>query len=97
MTYGINATQLESVMLIVQALNDMSKNIDAILEDDPDGRKLGDGHLLMLENPIRIISDSQNNYGGEPEVFGWVYEDEFGWDFTQEEPKKQSVIAPDFK
>ncbi len=95
MTYGSSATQLESVLLIGQALNDMSKNIDAIMEDNPEGNRLGDGHVLVLENPIRIISDSQANFGGEPEVFGWVYEDEHGWDFTQEKPKtrKEGIIA----
>lgn len=86
MTYALNATQVESLMLILQALNDASKSIDTILEDKPEGREIGDGHLLMLESPIRVVSDAVGF--AEPEVFGWLVDDENGWNFTQTEPKK---------
>lgn len=89
MTYPLSATQLESVLLLVQALNSASKDLDIILEGDED-KQLGEGHLAILESPIRIISDVSGGFAGsEPEVFGWVVEDEHGWDFTQIDPTKK--------
>lgn len=89
MTYQMNAEHLESVMLYIQALNDADKSIDNILSDDDEmNRKMGEGHLAVLADPIAVHSDAAGPYAADnPEVIGWIVREDFGWAFTQEKPK----------